>query len=96
MCIYKLYYIIICDGIWENMHSSNMRSCTFKYLIGKALRSKICRCSRSMQLQSLKSPGLSDMHNKFYESSKLKNWMRELYIHIFTNPVTYIATRAVR
>ena len=29
-------------------------------------------------LQSLKSSGLSDLHNRFYESSKLKNWMCEL------------------
>ena len=46
---------------------------------GKILRSKIFRSNRGIvTLQSLKISGLSDLHKRFYESSKLKNWMCEL------------------
>ena len=30
------------------------------------------------------------MHKRFYESSKLKNWMGELCTEVFTNPVTIV------
>ena len=45
----------------------------------KTQRSEICRSYRGIvALQFLQVSCLSDMCNKFYESSKLKNWMCEL------------------
>ena len=72
----------ICDRIWENVHSSHIRFCAFKVssnMIGKAERCHICCTDRGIvALQSLQVSCLSDMYNRFYESSKLKKWMCEL------------------
>ena len=71
-----------CDRIWENVHSSHIRFCAFKVssnMIGKAERCHICCTDRGIvALQSLQVSCLSDMYNRFYESSKLKKWMCEL------------------
>ena len=48
-------------------------------MIGKTLRSEICWANRGIvALQSLQVSYLSDLHSRFYESSKLKKWMCEL------------------
>ena len=48
-------------------------------MTGKAYRSEICRTHRGIiALPSLQVSCLFDVHNGFYESSKLKNWMCEL------------------
>ena len=48
-------------------------------MIGKTLRSEMYWTNRGkVALQSLQVSCLSDMHSRFYESSKLKKWMFEL------------------
>ena len=42
-------------------------------------------------LQYLKVSHLSNIPNRFYESPcKVENWMCELTMHLFANPITYI------
>ena len=75
-------------------------------MIGKTSGYKIFLTNKGIvALQSLQDSCLSDMHSRFYESSKLKKWMCELYarfrksghiflIIIFSNQTTpHIQTR---
>ena len=48
-------------------------------MIGITLRSDVCWTNRGIvALQSLQGSCLSDIHSRFYQSSKLKKWMCEL------------------
>ena len=74
--------VCIRDRIWDNVHSSHIRFCTFKgssNMIRKTERSEIyCTDRGIVALQSLEISCLSNMYCRFYESSKLKKWMLEL------------------
>ena len=80
MEICKISHTIhICDWIWENVHSSHIRFCSFgdpQMSYRMVYRFETFRNDEGIVvLQFLKVSHLSVFLNRFYESPKLKNWM---------------------
>ena len=80
--IHALISMHICDWIWESVHSSHIRFCSFgdpQKSQGMVYGFETFRNDEEIVIiQSLKVSHLSIIPTRFYEFPKLKNWMCEL------------------